>query len=124
MPQEYSRTERVSQQIIRDLSMIIRDGVKDPRVGMVTILDAVVSRDFAHAKIYFDTLDQEQAKETEKILNKAAGFLRRELGRGLSLRSTPALKFIYDDTQVKGNEMTALINRAIESDKENHENKD
>jgi len=117
MPQEYSRTERVSQQIIRDLSMIIRSSVKDPRIGMVTILDAVVSKDFAYAKIYFDTLDQEQAQNAEKALNKAAGYLRRELGRGLTLRSTPALKFIYDDTQVRGNEMSDLINRAIESDK-------
>lgn len=117
MPNEYSRTERVSQQIIRDLSMIIRNSVKDPRVSMVTILDAVVSKDFSYAKIYFDTLNQEQAQEIEQILNKASGFIRRELGRGLRLRSTPALKFIYDDTQVKGNAMSDLINRAIESDK-------
>ena len=121
MPNEYSRTERVSQQIVRDLSMIIRNSMKDPRVSMVTILDAEVSKDFSYAKIYFDTLNQEQALETEKVLNKAAGFLRRELGRGLRLRSTPALKFIYDDTQVKGNEMSDLINRAIESDKKDND---
>ena len=116
MPKEYSRTERVSQQIIRDLSVILRS-MKDPRVGFITILDAVVSRDLAHAKIYFDTLSQDDAKEVEGVLNGAAGFLRRELGKGLRLRLTPALKFIYDDTQVKGNAMSDLINRAIESDK-------
>ena len=117
MPTEYSRTERVSQQIIRDLSMLIRNSVKDPRVGMVTILDVNVSRDFAHAKVYFDTLLQENAKEAEAALNHAAGFLRRELGRGMRLRSTPALRFIYDDTQIRGNEMSAMIDRAIQSDK-------
>ena len=116
MPQEYSRTERVSQQIIRDLSMIIRNSVKDPRVGMVTILDAVVSRDLSHAKIYFDTLVSDQGKEAEEALNRANGFIRRELGRGLRLRLTPSLKFIYDDTQLKGNQMSDLINKAIESD--------
>lgn len=119
MPNEYSRTERVSQQIIRDLSMLIRNSVKDPRVGMVTILDVIVSRDFAHAKVYFDTLAQDNAQQAEETLNHAAGFLRRELGKGLRLRSTPALKFIYDDTQVKGNEMSALIDRAIQSDHKN-----
>lgn len=117
MPHEYSRTERVSQQIIRDLSMIIRNNMKDPRVGMVTILEAEVSRDFAYAKIYFDTLNEDNAKEAEAALNKAAGFLRRELGKGLRLRMTPALTFIYDDTQVRGNELSDLINKAIESDK-------
>jgi ribosome-binding factor A len=119
MPTEYSRTERVSQQIIRDLSMLIRNSVKDPRVGIVTILEVNVSRDFAHAKVYFDTLMQENAQEAEATLNHAAGFLRRELGRRLRLRSTPALKFIYDDTQVRGNEMSALIDRAIQSDQKN-----
>ena len=116
MPKEYSRTERVSQQIIRDLSMLIRSSIKDPRIGMVTILDVDVSRDFAHAKVYFDTLMSDNAQEAEVALNRAAGFLRRELGKGLRLRSTPALKFIYDDTQIKGNEMSAMIDRAIQSD--------
>lgn len=119
MPTEYSRTERVSQQIMRDLSMLIRNSIKDPRVGMVTILDVNVSRDFAHARVYFDTLMQDNAAEAEATLNHAAGFLRRELGRGLRLRSTPALKFIYDDTQIRGNEMSALIDQAIQSDQKN-----
>ena len=119
MPTEYSRTERVSQQIIRDLSMLIRNSIKDPRIGMVTILDVNISRDLAHAKVYFDTLVQENAKEAEATLNHAAGFLRRELGRRLRLRLTPTLTFIYDDTQVRGNEMSALIDRAIQSDQKN-----
>ena len=117
MPYEYSRTDRVSQQVLRDLSMIIRNNMKDPRVGMVTLLDVEVSRDFSHAKVYFDTLNEDQAKEAEDTLNRAAGFLRRELCRGLRLRTTPALKFIYDDTQLRGNQLSDLIDQAIESDK-------
>ncbi len=118
-PHGFARSERVAGQIQRDLSMLIREQVKDPRVGMVTLLDVNVSKDLAYAKVWFDVLDAEQGKVAEKALNNAAGFLRRELGRGLKLRVTPELRFFYDDTQVKGNALSALIDQAVADDREN-----
>ncbi|PID34122.1 MAG: ribosome-binding factor A [Thiotrichales bacterium] len=115
----FARSERVAGQIRRDLSMLIREQVKDPRVGMVTLLDVNVSKDLAYAKVWFDVLDAEQSEVAEKALNNAAGFLRRELGRGLKLRVTPELRFFYDDTQVKGNALSALIDQAVADDREN-----
>ena len=82
MPQHsshgFARSERVAEQLRRDLAMLIREKVKDPRVGMVTILDVTVSKDLSHAKVWFDVLDAEQGKVAEETLNRAAGFLRRE----------------------------------------------
>lgn len=113
----YARTERVAEQIRRDLAGLIRERVKDPRVGMVTLLDVEVSKDFAHAKIWFDVLDAEHGPEAQESLNHAAGFLRRELGHMLKLRMTPALHFFYDETQSRGNALSALIDKAVASDR-------
>ncbi|WP_298611611.1 30S ribosome-binding factor RbfA [uncultured Thiothrix sp.] len=117
--QGYSRSDRVSEQLQRDLAQLVRE-LKDPRLGMVTLLDVVVSKDLAHAKVWFDVLDVEQAKQAEEVLNHAAGFLRHELGRGLKLRITPELKFFYDDTQRRGNELSAIIDQAVAADRLNH----
>lgn len=117
----FSRSERVAEQIRRDLAVLIRERVKDPRVGMVTLLDVQVSKDLGHAKVWFDVLDAEQAEVAEETLNHAAGFLRRELGRGLKLRVTPELRFFYDDTQIKGNTLSALIDKAVADDRAAHQ---
>ena len=120
MPQHsshgFARSERVAEQLRRDLAMLIREKVKDPRVGMVTILDVTVSKDLSHAKVWFDVLDAEQGKVAEETLNRAAGFLRRELGREFKLRITPGLRFFYDDTQLRGNNLSALIDKAVAED--------
>jgi ribosome-binding factor A len=116
MPFDYSRTDRISEQIKRELAQIIRDKINDPRVGMISILDAQVTKDLKVAKIYFDTIQEDQAEDSEIGLNNAAGFLRRELARNLSLRTTPELKFFYDDTEIKADALSHLIDQAIDSD--------
>lgn len=113
----FARTDRVAEQIRRELAILIRDRVKDPRVGMVTLLDVEVSRDMAHAKVWFDALQAEHGAEAQESLNHAAGFLRRELGHVLKLRVTPTLHFFYDDTQSRGNALSALIDKAVASDR-------
>jgi ribosome-binding factor A len=62
-------------------------------------------------------MDAESSKESQEGLNRASGFLRRELGRAVKLRATPALKFIYDDTELKANTLSHLIDKAVASDK-------
>lgn len=122
MPKDYSRTLRIAEQIHRELAVLVREGIKDPRVGMVTIGDVEVSKDLAHAKVYFTVLGDADAVEASREgLNRAAGFLRRELGKSLHLRVVPALRFYYDDTQVRGTELSALIDKAVQEDRTRHE---
>jgi ribosome-binding factor A len=114
MPKEYPRTLRVGEQIHRELARLVHDVVKDPRVGMVTIVDVEVSRDLAHAKVYFSVLgDDETQSASEAGLNRGAGFLRGELGRRLRIRGVPELRFVYDDTQRRGARIDALIDEAL-----------
>lgn len=117
MPFDYSRSDRVSEQIKRELAMLIRNEIKDPRVGMVSIIDVRVTKDLKIAKVYFDTLQEDMAESSSDGLNNASSYLRRSLGKALKLRSTPSLEFIYDDTEIRANELEARIKQAIESDR-------
>jgi ribosome-binding factor A len=114
MPREFSRSLRVADQIQRELAALIRDEVKDPRMGMVSISGVEVSRDMAHAKVYVSVLGDEQAAaDSLEALNHAAGFLRRELGRSMRLRTVPQLRFIHDRSLEEGARMSALIDEAL-----------
>lgn len=124
MPHDFSRTDRIAEQIKRELAQLIRTHVKDPRVGMVAILDVKVTKDLSQAKVFFDMLDAESHSDCEKGLNNAAGFLRRELGRTIQLRATPALRFIYDDTELKANQLSHLIDQAVASDRKADDDQD
>lgn len=119
MPREFPRTLRIAEQIRRELAELIRK-VKDPRVGMVTFGEVEVSRDLAHAKVYFTVLGatREKSRDCEKGLNHAAGFLRRELGKTMHVRIIPELRFVYDETPEKGSRLSALIDEAVRSDRE------
>lgn len=123
-PHGFARTDRVAEQIRRELAILLRERVKDPRVGTVTLLAVEVSRDLAHAKVWFDMLDASHAQETQASLNHAAGFLRRELGHLLKLRVTPTLQFFYDDTQARGAALAALIDKAVAADRQSEDSKE
>lgn len=121
MPRDFSRSQRVGDQIQRELAELIREQVKDPRVGMLTLSGVEVSRDLAHAKVFFTVLGDKDAIEgTTQGLRQAAGFLRRELGRRMRIRTVPELHFQYDDTQEKGARISALIDEAVASDRARH----
>lgn len=117
MPRDFPRTRRVGEQIQRELAALIRDGVKDPRVGMVTVSAVEVSRDLAHAKVFITVLGDEAAKRDSLAgLNKAAGFLRHELGQRMLTRTVPQLRFVYDESIERGSRLSALIDAAVKSD--------
>ncbi len=117
MPREYPRSRRVGDQIQRELAQMVRDELKDPRVALVTITEVEVTRDLAYAKVWFASLNQDTDPETlGKVLNGAAGFLRRELAQRMRTRIVPELKFIYDTVPEHGAKMDALIRAARESD--------
>ena len=109
----FSRKDRVSEQVRRELAELIRTELKDPRVGMVSITEVEVTPDYAHARIYFSTLaDSTKIAEVEQGLKKAAGFLRRELGRRVRIHTTPQLHFIHDTSLERGADLSKLIDEA------------
>ena len=117
MPRDFSRTLRIAEQIQRDLAELLRLEVKDPRIGMVTLTDVEVTADYAHAKVYFTTLgDAGQVAAATEGLNRAAGFLRHELGHRIKLRSIPQLHFIHDESVERGVRLSRLIDAAVADD--------
>jgi len=93
----FKRTERVSDQIRMEIADILMRRVKDPRVGFVTVTAVDVTADLKQAWVYVTVLQQgAQEVETLGALSRAEGFIRGELGRRLTLRYVPALKFVKD----------------------------
>lgn len=108
-----NRAYRVSDQIQRDLAELLR-GLKDPRIGLVTINAVEVSPDYAHAKVWFSQLGGDPA-DCERALNEAAGFLRNGLFKRLAIHTVPTLHFVFDRTTERAADMNALIARAVAS---------
>ncbi|HHP8163533.1 TPA: ribosome-binding factor A, partial [Acinetobacter baumannii] len=107
----------------RELSELIRQELKDPRLGgLVTISGVKVSPDLGYADVYVTVMGRELSddqnevahRETLDILNKASGFLRQELSRRIKTRITPRLRFHYDKTNAYGNYMFGLIEKAVQ----------
>ena len=112
-----NRIGRINEEIQRELSALI-PAVKDPRVsGMISVTAVETTPDLRYAKIYVSVLDKSDVKEVVKGLKSAGGYLRRELGRALSLRYTPELVFQLDDSIDKGAHILELL-RSVEGPKE------
>lgn len=119
MAKEYSRTQRVGDFLKQELASLIQFEVRDPRVGMVSITDVEVSRDLSYAKVYFTVLgcDDEQArKQSTDALNQAAGFLRSRVAKSHNARTTPRLRFYFDESVGRGQYLSSLIDRAVSQD--------
>lgn len=117
MPKEFARTHRLSQQLQREIAVLIQNEIKDPRINFITVQDVVVSKDLSIAKVYISSLDSNHTVDVIiEVLSKASGFLRRALGKSLTLRKVPELRFYYDDTIVKARELSDLIDKAIDDD--------
>jgi len=122
MPQHkgFARSDRVVEQIRRELADLIRLEVKDPRVTFVTLTAVEITPDYTHAKVFYTTLiPREQREALERGLKRSAGFLRRELGKRVRIHHTPELHFVYDGSVERGNELSRLIDEAVESDRKN-----
>ncbi len=123
MPKDFSRNQRVSDQIQRDLSQLIRQEIKDPRIGMITISEVQVAGDLAYAKVYFTVLggSSEQNAQSCEILNKAAGFLRSHLGKGMKIRTVPQLRFVHDNAFENASHISHLIDEARATDSDSND---
>ena len=118
MKRHSQRAQRVGEQIQRELAQMLRDGVKDPRVGRITITAVEVSPDLSHAKVFVtDLAGSEHADEAVRALDRTAGFLRSELAHRIRLYSVPQLHFAYDDSIESGMRLSNLIDRAVAEDK-------
>ena len=116
MPREFTRAERVSDAVQQELAVLIRDEVRDPRVGMVSVTDVGVSRDLAYAKIHVTFVGDRSQKEIDEAmaaLNGASGYLRKLLAGSIKLRITPKLTFLFDESGRRGQHLSALIDYAI-----------
>lgn len=125
MAREFSRTQRVSQEIQKEIAIILQREIKDPRVGMATVSGVDLSRDMAYATVFVTFLNfmdednnSEQVKTGIKVLNDISGYIRSLLGKEMRLRIIPELKFEYDSSLVEGMRMSNLVSDVIKHDQD------
>ena len=112
----FARTDRINEQIRRELADLIRLELKDPRVSLVTLTDVEITADYTHAKVFYTTLvGAEQREQIARGLKRSAGFLRRELGKRVRIHHSPELHFVYDASVERGTQLSSLIDEAIRS---------
>jgi ribosome-binding factor A len=119
MRRDFSRTDRVSQQVQKEVAVIIQRDIKDPRVGMATVSSVEVSRDLSYAKVFITLYNTEadKAEEAVNVLNEAGGFIRSLLGKRIRARIMPQLRFVLDNTLMDGMRISNLVDEVIAKDK-------
>jgi ribosome-binding factor A len=118
MPQSNQRHQRIEAQMQRALAGLVPRAVKDPRVGNLTITAVSLLEDLSAARVFFLPFgNARNADEQLAGLKSAAGFLRGEVARQLSLRHAPRLEFQLDTALEQAQSLTRLINNAVASDK-------
>ena len=124
MAREFGRTERVADYLRQELARLLQTGMRDPRIGMVSVNEVEVSRDLAHAKVFVTFMEREseqEAKDLLVVLNGAAGFLRSEVSRDARMRTVPRLHFVYDASVTRGRRLSDLIDKAVAEDERRHD---
>lgn len=117
----YKRSDKVAEAIQKIVSELLVKGLKDPRIGFVTITGVKVTDDLAHATIFFSVMGtNDERKASESGLSSSRGFVRKEIGRTLSLRHTPEVVFRYDDSIEYGNHIETLLKEIATKDDDDH----
>lgn len=111
MAREFKRSARVASQMQKELAIILQQGIKDPRIGFITVNEVELSKDLARAKVYITALgaDTEGQKNNISWLNDAAPYIRSEMGKRMRLRNVPYIKFYYDNSFEKGMRVSELL---------------
>ncbi len=108
------RAKRVADRIRAEVSDLLQKEVADPRLRLVTVTDVSVDRELAYANVYVSSVgDENRPKEVLKALERARGFLRREVASRMQLRSMPQLRFHWDPTPDRGEKMARLIDEVM-----------
>lgn len=119
MPREFSRNQRLSNQVLRTLNAVLRFETKDPRLKLVSLTAVELSRDLSVAEVYFSLLDPNaDSAPVKEGLARASGFLRTRLGREIKIRHVPELRFIHDDSAAEGQRISDLIEHARSNDEQ------
>ncbi len=123
MKKNSNRIIRINEEIKHELSSIIREGLKDPRVDtLISIVHVDTTPDLKYCKVFFSTLgDEAKHQETLEGLKNSAGFIRRELARKVNLRNTPELKFVIDYSIEYGVNLNKLISEVTAHDRHEDE---
>ena len=117
MGREFTRNQRLGNQVLRTLNELLRFETKDPRLEGVTFSAVDLSRDLSVAQVYFSTLNPNaDPAPVQKGLENAAGFLRAKLGQAIKVRHVPELRFEHDDSAAEGQRISDLIDDALKSD--------
>ncbi|MCK9780269.1 MULTISPECIES: 30S ribosome-binding factor RbfA [Enterobacterales] len=132
MARDFSRSQRVSQEMQKEIAIILQREVKDPRIGMATVSGVEISRDLAYAKVFVTFLNLSGGEKSEEemvddgltALNEAAGFIRSLLGKAMRLRIVPELTFAYDNSLVEGMRMSNLVSNVVKNDEERRHKED
>ncbi|AHF07516.1 30S ribosome-binding factor RbfA [Desulfitobacterium metallireducens] len=104
------RASRLGETLKEEISQMIREEIKDPRIGFVTVTSVEVAADLGHAKVFVSVLgDSQQGKDSLTALNRAAGFVRSEIGKRIRLRHVPEIVFKYDSSIEYGAHIAELL---------------
>lgn len=111
------RARKVAQHIQEELGRLFSRGVKDPRIGFITLTGVELSPDLRSGKVFYSVLgDEASKKETAQGLKAATPFLKREVAKALALRHVPDLRFVYDESIERGARIEELLREAREKD--------
>lgn len=116
---EFSRVDRLSQQMKKEMAVILQREIKDPRLHtMITVSDVEVSRDLSHAKVFvtFLGMDDSKVEDNLKILNEASGFIRSLIGKRIQTRIVPHIRFAFDQSLNEGIRMANLVDAVRKDD--------
>ena len=115
-----AQSDESREQLQKEIAEVLQREFKDPRVGFVTVSGVDLSNDLMYSKVYVTFLNMEKDKigEAVKVLNGAVGFFRSMVGKKMKLRVVPNITFVYDDTLVKGMELSELITKSVRHDHE------
>lgn len=110
------KIERINSNMIREISYILANEIKDNDIKFVTVTDVKVTNDLSYAKVYFTVLDSNKKEDTLKALKNAAGFIRRELCNRVDIRHMPELEFVFDESIEYGKKIENIIEKIHENE--------
>lgn len=124
MAKDYNRSDRVADAMQRQLALMIPKEIRDPRLGMVNINSVDVARDLSQAKVYVTLVGESNfdvCRQSVAVLNKASSYLRVLLGKEMTMRSVPKMQFVFDESAIRGQQLSSLIDEAVAKDRANHD---
>lgn len=109
------KIDRIASNLVKEISYILANEVKDHDIKFVTVTDCHVTNDLSYAKVYYTVLNMDKKNETAKALRNAKGFIRRELTDRVDIRHIPELEFVFDESIEYGKKIENIIEKIHEN---------